>query len=147
MYYKFPKEKSDDALKASDKLVDYLSRRDHSEKELREKLGRRFTADAIRKALEEAKERRWLKEPEELAELVAERLHLKGKGYRYIQKYLQDKGLPPVDRTPDREKEKAHELLSVKFGDYQSLSYEERQKAFRFLSSRGYHLDTIRSLF
>ncbi|MEZ4872900.1 MAG: regulatory protein RecX [Bdellovibrionales bacterium] len=147
MYYQSAKEKSDDVLKCTDKIVDYLARRDHSVKELKTKLSRRFTRSAIDQALEIAEERSWLKTPEELSARVAETLHLRGKGFRYIQNYLREKGLPPIDRDDDREKQKAESALIAKYGDFEALSYDEKQKAYRFLASRGYDLEIIKSVF
>ena len=60
-------------LSAYDKLIDYLSRRDHSEFELRNKLLHKGFVDAeIDEALEKVKAKGFLGEPQELAEKAAE---------------------------------------------------------------------------
>ena len=57
--------------RALNKTADILARRDHSEKELREKLSRFFPPDLIETVVSEARERRWLAPPEELARSAA----------------------------------------------------------------------------
>lgn len=79
---------SDNLAMAMDKLVRFLARRDHSELELQEKLGKSFTQEVVDRAIETARERKWLPDPQELAERVASALGAKRKGQLYIQNYL-----------------------------------------------------------
>lgn len=68
------------------KLVDLLSRRDYSVKELEQKLAKKnFSATLIQKTLEWARERQYLADPTELSERCAQQLLERGKGRFYIQ--------------------------------------------------------------
>ncbi|MCB0422806.1 MAG: regulatory protein RecX [Bdellovibrionales bacterium] len=138
------KERSSDKRQALYKLADYLARRDHSAQELRSKLLRKFTTDAVQWALKEATEQGWMSPPEELAERVALSLQRKKKGAKYIQRYLAEKGLPKVPVSTDSEKKNALTLLEEKFGPPSQLTYEEKQKAFNFLYRRGFEDVIIR---
>ena len=119
--------------------MDYVARRDHSEKELRQKLRLRFSQDEIDQAIEFAKQKKWLASTDEELLMfsckVAEALHRKKKGIVYINHYLKKKGLPPIKKDLDRELEKARSLLGAK--------KLQPQKAQRFLSSRGFDFETI----
>ncbi len=120
------------------KAMDYLARRDHSEKELIEKLSRFFEHEEIEAALTEMKQRGWLLPPEELAAKVTENLHSKNKGYLYIQNFLRKKGLPSTDRDPHREIDKARALIETKSKDSQ-----DRKKTVSLLKNRGFDTETI----
>lgn len=94
-----------------EKIIYYLSRRDHSEKELRQKLQRfEYPTDLVLNAIEWAKERKYLCEPERMSERHVERLQKKKKGRNYIQNYLQQKGLPTSKIDIDEELSNAREL-------------------------------------
>ena len=111
-------------------LADYLARRDHSEKELREKLQRlSFTMDEIESAMNAAKRQNWLLPPEELSQKVAQQLRQKKKGTLYIQNYLRQKGLPSVICDEGEELARALEIVD---------SISNRDKAARMLHNRGF---------
>lgn len=133
-------------FKALNKLADYLARRDHSELELKQKLAKFFPSDVISWALTEASEQGWLTDPKELAERVAASLQRKKKGAKYIQRYLQEKGLPAADTDPERDRENAELLVEQKYGKMSELSYAEKQKVFNFLYRRGFEEATIRDI-
>ncbi len=79
-------------------MMDYLARRDHSEKELRTKLQRcDFSQEEIEKALDFAKNNNWLPKSEELSEKVAQQLHQKKKRYGLHQYVLGRKGTASCD--------------------------------------------------
>lgn len=138
---------SDNFALAMDKLVRFLARRDHSELELREKLGRTFTSETVEKTIETARERKWLASPEELAERVASGLSSKKKGQLYISNYLRKKGLPAVDGDVDMELEKARELLLDRYECYENWQdYETKLKAYRFLANRGFEDQVIKKV-
>ena len=121
--------------------MDYLARRDHSEKELREKLGRNFTPQEIQEAVEYATEHGWMTAPEELSERVALRLHEKYRGHLYICQYLRQKGLPLVDKDDDIEYKKALEWANLKWS-----SCEDKGKIAQSLSRRGFESAIIRKV-
>ena len=50
------------------KIAYYLSFRSHSEKELKQKLSKKFSSALIEKSLKLAKEKKWLEEPLELSQ-------------------------------------------------------------------------------
>src|SRR5688572_482604 len=93
----------------------YLSKRDHSELELRTKLGRRHTPEVIDQVIVEAKDRKWLRPPEELAAAWTRQLAQKKRSHRYISGYLRKRGLPTGSRDLDTEEEKCRRLLETKF--------------------------------
>ncbi len=131
---------------ARDKLMDFLARRDHSELELRQKLGRDYPTDEVDMAIELARTRGWLLAPEALAERVTEQLNRKNKGTRYIQKFLKLRGLPFLARDSEQELEKARTLTKSKFGHDAPYSYEEQKKIGRYLVNRGFDEGTIRKV-
>lgn len=118
-------------------VQDYLSRRPHSEKELLTKLLKKdFDEDAIKLAIEYAKEQKWMDEPKDLSERVFVEWDVKNKSYAWICTYLEEKGLPIVtDRNSSREAEKAAYHLLKKFGKINKDNYA---KASTTISSRGF---------
>lgn len=129
---------------AYEKSIDFLARRDHSEKELSEKLQQRqYTEDEINEAIEELWERNYLLPPKELAEKMARNLNEKGKGIHYIQQYLQKKGLPKVFSEPDFEVEKGLDLIERRLRCKPPFEFEMKVKIQRFLNNRGYAYDSI----
>jgi SOS response regulatory protein OraA/RecX len=126
--------------------MDLLARRDHSEAELRVKLGRNFTRAEIEDALERARESRWLALPDELAERVALSLHNKHKGYLYISHYLRKKGLPQVAKDSQLEMRKAFAIIENRFASEKRYTREEKQKIARHLSGRGFDDETVRRM-
>ena len=121
------------------KAMDYLARRDHSEKELREKLALRYSDEDINQALDEIRERGWLLPPEELSEKVAKSLSQRHKSHAYINHFLCKRGLPKVPKDENLELDKALDVIASKakkrddFNHLQSL-----------LKNRGFDTDTIR---
>jgi regulatory protein len=142
----FLASKSSSENKAFNKLCDLLSRRDHSLKELKEKLSQRFESAAIDSAIQKADEYGYLKDPQEISERLAEALHFRNRGYKKIEFELQKKGLPPVEVDLEREAEKARELLDKLIKKSDDLDFKAKQKAMRSLASRGFLMDTIRQV-
>ena len=126
---------------AQNKLMDYLARRDHSEKELREKLSKNFEVEEIDRAIQTAKDSGWMADPQELAEKVRDSLSTKGKGAAYIRQYLIKKGLPTVSFDEDLELEKGRKLIAplIQRG-------EDKPKLHRYLVNRGYEHSIIRKV-
>lgn len=126
-------------------LMDHLARRDHSEKELRQKLRRskmKFSAEQIEDAIQFAHENGWIIEGRVLAERVADQLHRRNKGILNIQKKLQEKGLPKVSSDPELELEKALQLAQTR----KSQTDADRAKIGRFLLSRGFEPSIVRKV-
>jgi SOS response regulatory protein OraA/RecX len=82
-------------LSAYDRLIQLLSRRDHSERELRTKLSRaEHSEEEISAAIEVAQTRKWLPDEAVLATREAGRLARIGKSPQQIRSWLSKKGLP-----------------------------------------------------
>lgn len=118
--------------------MDYLARRDHSEKELIDKLSTRYEMEEIETTLAEMKERGWLLPPEELSAKVTEQLHRKNKGYLYICHFLRKRGLPTTERDGEREYEKAREIADSKLKDP-----GDTKRLASLLKNRGFDTETI----
>lgn len=125
--------------------MDLLARRDHSEHELREKLAADFGAADIDDALEHARERRWLPEAGTLAGRLAESLHRQGRGIEFINRKLEEKGLPPVPADDELELEKALRLAETKRPEGE-LDRAAREKIGRYLLSRGFEDEIVRKV-
>lgn len=135
-----------DKQKALNKILLLLARRDHSEKELRSKIKDQFPPEAINTAIEEAKNKSWIKPPQFLSIEVAKQLMSRNKGELYIQNYLRRKGLPPVTIREEEEKQRGLDLLNLKFPGWSSFTLQDKQKPARFLQNRGFTVGTIKSL-
>ena len=129
---------------ALEKIVDYLSVRDHSEKEIRNKLTlKEFDAEEIDEGVELAQEQGLILEPKKLAENVSDQLNRKHKGILYINQYLESKGLPCVHPNWELEVEKAKELTLKRIKKNPPYTIEEKQDIYRYLTNRGYADQTI----
>ena len=106
----------------------------------------RYEQEAIDQALKTADDYGYLKEPQELAERLAEALHLRGRGFRKIEFELRKKGLPDVAIDHERELQKGRELLDKLVKSRDDLNFAAKQKAMRSLASRGFLMDTIRQV-
>lgn len=132
------------ALTARNKMMDFLARRDHSERELKQKLRQYdFSPEEIDRALTFAKEKGWLPATEDgdlvLSKKMAQGLHRRNKGILYINHYLEKKGLPALKAEPELEIEKAVQCL-------QNKRRTDKQKQMRFLLSRGFQMEVIRKV-
>ncbi len=139
---------------ARNKVMDYLARRDHSEKELRQKLKRQYSSEEIEIAINYGKDRGWIPNDaasrKALAVKAAESLHRKKKGIIYINSFLKKKGLPEVESNDEQELEKAQELVKNKYSLSEVTDSEEKRrlvtKLSRFLLSRGFRRNTIQQV-
>lgn len=120
-------------------VQDYLARRPHSEKELTEKLLKKdFSSEVVSKALNFAKESRWLDDPQELAERVYREWSLKNKSHAWIVNYLNKKGLPNNFYKDVREEcKKALYHLTKKFKD-KDIDESNYKQAASNLASKGF---------
>lgn len=133
-------------MNVKEKIVYYLSRRDHSEKELSQKLKlKKYSPQEISEGLQWAKDKGYLGSPEKTSETLARGLHRKKKGILYIQQYLKMKGLPPVEIDLDLELEKAL-FLAVKYFKNPPYTFEEKQDIYKSLIRRGFLDKTIQGL-
>lgn len=143
-----------DFQKCLEKTVDYLSRRDHSAKELRDKLNKKkFDKNLIEKAITWVAERGYLRPPQELSQSLSNQLVRRGKGRLYILQYLKKRGLPPPEASDHEvELQSALELAqrvikqrNLKLPN-QILDRATREKIGRKLMSRGFSFDIVRKV-
>jgi SOS response regulatory protein OraA/RecX len=132
-------------LSALDRVAWYLGRRDHSEKELATKLSRFCSKDEIEAALVQARERKWLAEPDVLAVKVMERLRRKRKSSSYIRAYLQKLGLPNPTLPMEDDVQAALDVLQRKFEASALLSWDDKGRAARYLVGRGFSMRVARA--
>jgi regulatory protein len=125
-------------MSALDRVQNLLARRDHSEKELLEKLDRHHDHEESLAAVEYAKEAGWTAPPEELSHKVLEELNRRSKGGLYILNYLKKKGLPSVNIDEDIEVEKAQQLVLKLVGHRSPFSETEQRKVANALKNRGF---------
>jgi regulatory protein len=135
---------------ARNTMMDILARRNHTEKEMRDKLSGKFTSEEIDLAIEFGKIKGWFAasaaDLQSRSEEMAAHLKSKGKGQVYINQYLEEKGLNPVKMDPEQELEKALELVENKFSDMENMDAKEKAKVGRFLVSRGFDIEIIRKV-
>ena len=123
-----------------ERLVDYLARRDHSRRELKQKLSRHAeTPEEVDAVITWADEHGYLKAPEQLTETFTRSLHRKLKGHRQIEVWLAAKGLPAPEKDSELELKKAQELAT-------KWNIEDKAKLARRLSYRGFDSETIRKV-
>lgn len=134
---------------AKKRIMDYVAKRDHSEKELRTKLKRYAESEIIDQATQWAIEQKWLAAPEVLKDKFADQLHRRGKGIRSINQKLKAKGLPSTKSDFETEIAKARKLVFAKWdaSDFNGLDFKEAQKLkskiMRFLITRGFETDVV----
>ena len=142
-------------ITARNTLMNILARREHTEKEVRQKLRNKFPAEEVDRAVRYAKEHNWLPNSDvalqELAERTARMLQRKGKGAIYIKEYLKENGLSPVKIDSQQELEQAKTLVKNKFGlgdfeDNEVIDQTLKTKVGRFLIARGFNLSTVRKV-
>lgn len=137
---------------AKKKLMDFVAKRDHTEKELRTKLLLRCDPEIVEQTLIWAKEQNWLSAPEKLKTQFAEQLSRRGKGVRKINQKLKELGLDSVKIDKEDELAKARKLVLGKWSvaDFKGLDYKESQKLkakiMRYLVTRGYESDVVSTI-
>jgi regulatory protein len=120
-----------------------LGRRDHSEKELKDKLLRYYEAADVETALLRAREERWLREPNELAKIVAQSYSRRGKGRLRVAQELKKRGLPHFALDNETEILEAQKLIDKLIKKDAKLTPELRAKIYRRLAYRGFTADII----
>lgn len=128
-----------------------LSRREHSQRELLQKLSaKEFDSAEINELLEEFKEKNWQSDTR-FAESYSRSRWLKGFGPVRIQLELQARGIDSsindvLDEQPDWT-ELLRNLHSKKYGRQAPNDLKERAKRTRFLLYKGYSHEMINQLF
>ena len=120
-------------------MLGYLARRDHSEKELRQKLSAYHEPGEVDHALAWSHEHELLLTPDALAEKFRSYLDRRYKSHLYTLGFLRAKGLPGVEKDPEMEFQKAKKMVEKK-------SYPTREKAMMALQRLGFDGETIRKV-
>ena len=130
-----------------------LSRRALTERELRTKLGAAGSAyPEIRDTVAECRRRGFVND-EQFAADYAEILAARGLGGRRIRLALRQRGIPqplqeqPLESAAESEAQRAREALEYKLRllARETDPRKKREKAFRFLLSRGFSCDNCRA--
>lgn len=130
--------------------VNLLSRREHTQKELADKLGQRgFALDAINDALQELTERHYLDDARAIERYINMTVD-KGYGPNYIVQKLNQKGINSKTTQVAIENADIDWQLQVKLAWQKKFAkppanYHEKAKHYRFLSSRGFYTEHIAS--
>ncbi len=128
------------------KVMDYLAKRDHSIRELVQKMKTRFATEEIRDAIEYAIRHGWIPEPDALAKKVAAQLKQKNRGILYVNKYLHKKGLPKVIVEKESELESARVLAERKIRSGPPYTFEQKKVIYRFLANKGFTDDVCKTV-
>ncbi len=138
-------------IQAKRKIMDLLSKRDHSEFEIREKLKRRTETDVMNQALAWAHENNWIPAEEKMQNQVVQSMGLRKKGQNAINLKLKKMGLKPVKSDPEIEFENCLRALETKYKRdiLENLKFLEFQKQkakiTRFLLGKGFNHSTIQN--
>ncbi len=134
--------------------MNLLSRREHAQRELSQKLAKRFpdSAEVIQSELDKLKQE-GLQSDARLAEVFVRSRTNRGQGPLKIQMELRGKG---IDEDTFRRAVSANEIdwfglvrqvATKKFGESPPTDAREKAKRSRFLQQRGFNFDHIRTLF
>lgn len=125
------------------RVVDLLSRRDHSEYELKQKLSRWATSEEVQFAISFAKDFNLIPTTEaqqvDLAQRFADSYSRKKLGSLKIQQKLHSKGLPKVTLEPEVELDNAVHLLTTRRSRSQKTL--TKPQLIRYLMGKGFSLD------
>ncbi len=137
---------------AKKKLMDLVARREHSEKELREKLTPHFSSEIVDSTILWGYECKYIASAEALQTQLAEQLSKRGKGIKQINQKLQALGLTGIKADAEEELAKARKLALAKwdatdFADLDSAeAHKLKTKVMRFLIGRGYESAVVSSI-
>ncbi|OYD25436.1 regulatory protein RecX [Oceanimonas baumannii] len=127
-----------------------LSRRDHSRRELEQKLRQRqFDEDAIVRTLNKLEQQQWLQDARFAQVQVRQHIYKKHGPLR-IRTELQHKGVAAEEIATALEQqdtdwfELARECYLGRFGEGPVTDFKERAKRMRYLQARGFAPDHIR---
>lgn len=129
-----------------------LARREHSRRELLDKLSQRgFRGQEVESVIDDLAERNWQNDERYAESYVRQRI-AKGYGPIRIAYELQQRGIAAVDLEAEAENHGgwlnlALEAYLGKYDDEKSLAANEWAKRSRFLQQRGFSGETIKRLF
>jgi len=142
----------DEKSKALNKALEIISRRIHSEKEVRDKLRKKnFRSDVIDKSIENLKKIGYINDEIFAREWLESRISYKPKGRALIKRELLYKGVNPeiMERVlelvynKDREKKELERLYRER-KKIIGKKHQEKDKLVRYLISRGFLWEDIK---
>ncbi len=146
-----------DFAQAKKRVAQWISKRDFSEFELKEKLARYTNSDVISATINWCHDLKLIPLPEVMTEFVIDSLNRQKKGIQQINQMLESKGLAEVSADDVTELSKANILVNKKMSEslrstpWKELSQGGQQKTkakvFRFLATRGFTSEIINSSF
>ena len=131
---------------------DFLARREHSRKELANKLARRCTDEALIEDLLDTLSSEGLQSDERFAESFVHHSLNKGQGPNKITQELRQRGIEQMLIEQYLESESidwmslAEEVRVKKYGESVPSDYQNKAKQSRFLYSRGFSSEQISQL-
>ena len=132
--------------------MNLLARREHSQRELRQKLRRRFPQDELVQIEIERLAQENLQSDARFAEAFLRQRADRGYGFMKVRQELRDRGLSDsqISRAVAEAKvdwsELAREVYSKKFGAESAADLNERAKRSRFMQYRGFDRDDYQFL-
>ena len=139
--------------KVWDRAVGLLSRREHSEKELKTKLLNKGggQADTIARVIQDLKQRNYLSD-QRFADMFVQSRMERGDGPLKIRHELENRGIAEsiIDQNLNQSDQIWEKVLlkvwSKKFGEVMPSNYKEWARQARFLQSRGFTSELIRKV-
>lgn len=133
--------RSRSTISAYDRLIQMLSRRDHSEREIRTKLAKaQHSLEEIDAALDIARARKWLPDEAVLAIREAGRLARLGKSPQQIRSWLSKKGLPNsglAAELAETEAESAYKAAAKVWPKQLRMAHRQLEKDAKKTVQRG----------
>lgn len=132
--------------------MNLLARREHSQRELRQKLRRRFPQDELVQIELERLAQENLQSDARFAEAFLRERAERGYGFMKVRQELRDRGLSDVEinRAVDEAEVDwpalAREVYSKKYGAEAASDLNERAKRSRFMQYRGFDRDDYQFL-
>ncbi|WP_249199141.1 recombination regulator RecX [Photobacterium sp. GJ3] len=137
-------------ISAKEAAVGYLSRRDHAERELQQKLKMRgYSEQDVQEAIDFCQDYQWLDDARYAAMAVRNGV-TKGWGKLRIQQEMKMKGVHELcikQALADAEVdwfEQAKSVAQRKFGNQPMDTPKEKARRLRFMQSRGFDFEQIR---
>lgn len=134
-------------------VFNLLARREHSRKELYDKLKRRFDdRETVDQVLDEIKQE-GLQSDERFAESFVRSRVQRGQGPVKIRYDLRQKGIPgdlidaSLEAFDDRWMSLAKDLVNGKYGGESATDQKEKQRRMRFVMQRGFPSEICYKLF
>lgn len=124
--------------------MSFLALREHSVKELKDKLARRYEQSELVERVVKGLTEQNLQSDERFTQSFVTMRQRQGKGSVVIKMELREKGVAPeiiaqfVDDTDPRWVELARDVMAKKFRGAAPFDQRERAKQMRFLNSRGF---------